>query len=184
MINKICLVCNKTFQVKNYRKDTAMFCSYICAGKHKYLKVKDSFVHGMNGSNHPMWKGGEILNSQGYILVYSPNHPYKDKRNYIREHRLVMEKYIGRFLLPSEVIHHINGIKTDNRIENLKIVSNEEHSRNHCYQRKKKGHLLRDCLFCGKEFSTYPSLNRIKCCSMSCKTSYLWKINGKKGFGR
>lgn len=183
MINKICLVCNKTFQVRNYRKDTAMFCSYTCAGKHKYLQVKDSFLYDRHGKNHPMWKGGKNLNSQGYVLIYSPNHPYKDIRNCVREHRLVMEKHIGRFLLPSEEIHHINEIKTDNRLENLQIVSRSEHTRLSVYLRKKKGQLKRNCLFCGKEFSTYPSLNRLKCCSMSCAQRERWK-KGKEVFGR
>jgi HNH endonuclease len=184
MINIICLVCNKTFQVRNYRKNTAKFCSYSCTAKERYPRIKDKLTRPMNGKNHPMWKGGRNVNTQGYIMIYSPEHPYKDNRNCVREHRLVMEKHLGRFLLPEEVVHHKNEIKNDNRIENLQLLLKSEHDRLSAYLRKKKGRLKRNCLFCKKSFSTYPSLNRIKCCSMSCKTSWLWKTRGKKGFGR
>jgi hypothetical protein len=69
-------------------------------------------------------KSGRVKHSFGYIWIYSPNHPYRDSRKYILEHRLVMEKHLGRYLKPEEVVHHINGIKDDNRIENLMLYSN------------------------------------------------------------
>jgi tellurite resistance-related uncharacterized protein len=79
-------------------------------GKHpKYLK-----------DNHYAWKGGRC-NKNGYILVYKPNHPFCKSDGYIYEHRLVMEKHLGRYLKPKEYIHHKNGIKDDNRIENLQL---------------------------------------------------------------
>ena len=68
------------------------------------------------GEKNTNWKGGRRLNSQGYIQVYSPNHPNKDKQNYVFEHRLIMEAHIGRTLLLTEVVHHINHDKADNRI--------------------------------------------------------------------
>ena len=79
------------------------------------------------GEHHPGWKGGRLVNKDGYIAVYSPNHPHK-KGTHVLEHRLVMEKHLGRYLLPSEVVHHKNGVKDDNRIENLEVFqSNAEH---------------------------------------------------------
>ena len=74
---------------------------------------------------HPNWKGGR-RNFRGYISIYSPDHPFRDKNNCVREHRLIMEKYLNRLLKPGETIHHINGIKNDNRIENLKLFSNNQ----------------------------------------------------------
>lgn len=62
---------------------------------------------------------GRIKVALGYIKCLSPNHPFSDRYGYVYEHRLVMESHLGRTLLPSEVVHHINGIKDDNRIENL-----------------------------------------------------------------
>lgn len=77
------------------------------------------------------WKGGRIKDSFGYIKIYSPNHPYK-KDNYVFEHRLVIEKKLGRYLLPTEKIHHINHKRNDNRIQNLQLFNNNgEHARFH-----------------------------------------------------
>lgn len=85
--------------------------------------VKSHPVSSLPGKLNPAWKGGKYLDRDGYILVYSPNHPYATKDNRVREHRLVMEKNIGRYLLPNEVVHHIDGNKQNNSIENLKLYS-------------------------------------------------------------
>ncbi len=67
---------------------------------------------------------------RGYILILSPHHPFKDSRGYVYEHRLVMEKALGRFIDPKIwAIHHINKIKYDNRPENLMCVTSQEHSK-------------------------------------------------------
>ena len=65
------------------------------------------------------WKGGKIKDYNGYILVLNHEHPFKNIKNYVYEHRLVMEKHLGRYLKSTEQVHHLNGIKDDNRIENL-----------------------------------------------------------------
>lgn len=74
------------------------------------------------GSKNHMWKGGRWKNSTGYISILVPDHPYKNSKGYVAEHRLVMEKSVGRYLRPFEMVHHRNHIKDDNRIENLQLV--------------------------------------------------------------
>ena len=84
-------------------------------------------VGGQKGSKNQGWKGGKRIDKNGYILCRKPDHP-NNRNGYIREHRLVMEEKIGRFLTSSEVVHHTNCIKTDNRIENLELFQrNGEH---------------------------------------------------------
>jgi transposase len=80
------------------------------------------------GAKHRDWKGGRIIDKSGYVLVYQPEHPKARKTGYILEHRLAMGQHIGRTLDNREVVHHINGILDDNRIENLQLfASNAEH---------------------------------------------------------
>ena len=74
-----------------------------------------------NVENHPRWKGGKVLQNGGYVYVHRPH----SKRKYIAEHRLVMEKHVNRKLKPTEIVHHINGKKDDNRIENLILFPNQ-----------------------------------------------------------
>jgi len=75
--------------------------------------------------------------AKGYIYIYMPEHPTANKKGYIREHRLIMEKHLGRLLQPEELVHHINGIPDDNRIENLMLlIGNKGHLGWHKKQRR------------------------------------------------
>lgn len=83
-----------------------------------------------HGKNNPRWKGGRRIRSDGYVICYAPGHPYAC-RDFVLEHRLVMEAAIGRYLEPHELVHHKNEVKHDNRIENLELTSHAEHARHH-----------------------------------------------------
>ena len=74
--------------------------------------------------NRVHWKGGHPKTDQGYILSYSPDHPFKRKQNYVLKHRLIIESQIGRYLKPRETSHHINGNRIDNRPKNLMAFKN------------------------------------------------------------
>ncbi len=90
------------------------------------------------GDKNPRWNGGIKRPRSGYILIASPDHPYGGKGKYIQEHRLMMEQHLGRYLKPEEIIHHINGIRSDNRIDNLMLFpSNSAHVNYHVELKKK-----------------------------------------------
>ena len=82
---------------------------------------------GKKGGNN---KGGRIMDN-GYVNIWKPEHPNAQKIGYIREHRLVMSNHLGRPLKEYEDVHHINGVKDDNKIENLKLLTKSEHTRYH-----------------------------------------------------
>ena len=79
---------------------------------------------GKKGEKSPSWRGGQY-NNKGYVYIYQPFHPKATKRSYIKRSHLIMEKYLGRFLDSKEVVHHINGIKNDDRLENLKLFATD-----------------------------------------------------------
>ena len=93
-------------------------------------------MRGKCGILHPRWRGGVTVNGK-YVLVYAPLHPYAKKNRgrkngYVYEHRLVMEKHLGRYMKREEIVHHKNKEHRDNRIENLIIFKNSaSHMRYH-----------------------------------------------------
>lgn len=77
------------------------------------------------------------LNNTGYVLVWEPKHP-KAFRGWYWEHRIVAAKTLGREILSSEDVHHINGIKCDNRPENLRVMDHLEHKKLTVKEQKEK----------------------------------------------
>jgi hypothetical protein len=89
--------------------------------------------NGLNGYGHTKY------HNKGYVLTYAPRHPHAHKDGYIMLHTVLMEREIGRYLEPDEVVHHINHDRKDNRIENLRLMKKHDHFSMHMKERYSKG---------------------------------------------
>lgn len=123
-----CLFCGEESKHPKCRK--AKFCNMVCYSSWKV------------GKNNPFYKGGKSITKYGYIKVPTPlDHPRrktsKNNKSRIFEHRLVMEKHLRRYLSEDELVHHRNGDKKDNRIENLVVVTKAEHNEIHLNSKQK-----------------------------------------------
>lgn len=112
----------------------------------KCIQAVSRAKKGKTGNLSPAWKGGKYIDKFGYVHIWN-----SDKRRYEREHRIIMAKHLGRSLFNSEDVHHINGCKSDNRVENLALISKSEHTKlheemgHHNHSSKKKN----NCVFHG-----------------------------------
>jgi len=123
---------------KKTLRDIAKICEVSVSCIHYWIKkhnIPTRTIDEINnekdwsGENNPNWNGGKRT-SMGYVLIYKPEHPNRGKYPYIQEHRLVMEKLLGRYLTKEERVHHINYKKDDNRIENLYLCKTKsEHQK-------------------------------------------------------
>ena len=113
-------ITGKTHSLKSKKKNSLSHLGQVPWNKGKKLPQ----YSGKSGGN---WKGGRKKDANGYIMIYMPEHPFRGRHPYIFEHRLVMEKSSGRYLTKNEQVHHINGIKDDNRPENLMLLVKNKH---------------------------------------------------------
>lgn len=117
-------------------------------GKSHSEKTKKLMSEKQSGEQNHNWNNGrkKVKTKNGkshYIYIKSPGHPRTEGKStdYVPEHCLVMEQHLNRYLLPNEEVHHRNGIKNDNRIENLELVVHIAHF----------GEV--DCPYCQKRFT-------------------------------
>ena len=104
-----CIICRTEF-VPKHTKSPGLYCSYKCSG----IANRMPFVM-----------------RSGYKWICVPDHPHCTKQGYYPEHKLIMEKHLGRILEPHERVHHINHIRDDNRLENLMLMTASSHSSHH-----------------------------------------------------
>ena len=143
-----CLICGKAIYIKPCRLNNRFghCCSKECRSVmySKYRRGKEHPSYGLRKEQTANYKGGKYINQKGYYLILSPDYPFRDKNNYVYEHRLVVEsnyqlfneKYFvvidGKHYLKKGIeVHHKNENTSDNRIENLEVMTKSEHKSFH-----------------------------------------------------
>lgn len=105
------------------RAATRLGCSVSCVERTcARLGLRTQRTGPRSGDQHPDWSGGRVRVGR-YWYRWTNTHPLRTRRNYVLEHRLVVEASLGRYLTRDEVVHHINGDPEDNRLENLMVFS-------------------------------------------------------------
>ena len=139
-----CLECGEAFEprIRNGAPVTR-FCGKTCSNRHTSRNRKSTKYR--------------RLTTRGYVEVWKPGHPMAQKSGYMMEHRLIMAEHLGRMLDPSEVVHHKNEVKTDNRIENLELLGKIDHDR-----LPKPAPKPFDCPHCGGKIQTFGTHSRVR----------------------
>lgn len=172
--NCICPICNKKFHVKPYhlKKYKHHYCSKECQrlAKKENMKGAKNHQYGLKGSKNASWKSDIKKTNYGYIKVRDLEHPFKDCDGFVFEHRLVAEKYLlnqensieingKKYLKKEYTVHHIDNNKTNNDVNNLKVITKEEHSKIHMLERmKKRQKKVNKYDLQGKYIETYSSI--------------------------
>lgn len=157
MVKLVCPQCGKTFEKYAHEhrviRGQAIYCSRECY--REWYKCKNTRVCLMCGKQYISSRASrkvcstecahkyrsacaehKVYMENGYLVEH---HKGYNKKGNAKQHRMIVEEYIGRKLEPYEVVHHINGVKTDNRIENLQVMTASEHASLHRREEKANG---------------------------------------------
>lgn len=148
MVGEPCLICGAPIPAyKSHHRNERIAkerraCSKGCACKLAYREGRKKLPNPANswGPTNTNWKGGVKWSGEYKLIRVPPGTPGAGSRGYMMEHRYLMQQSIGRPLEKWEQVHHRNGMKSDNRLENLQIVTHAQH----------RGEVT--CPHCGKMF--------------------------------
>ena len=161
LVEKLCPTCGQIFKRLSGYSKRHIYCSHNCANMAR--RAPDRFcAHCGKVIPRRPWTDqrvkycskackqeviqNRITRSSGYLYVRRPGHPGANTYGLIPQHRLIMEEHLGRFLLPNEIVHHKNGVRDDNRLENLEVLTKNLHA---------VGYQL-NCPKCGHHFEILP----------------------------
>lgn len=151
-LNCVCPICGKSFHLKPSKKakDKSHCCSHECLLKYRsnIMSGENNHQFGLKGKNNASWKSDERITHYGYRQIRQLEHPFKDYRGFVFEHRLVAEQYLlneensieinnRRYLKPEYDVHHIDENRLNNDPSNLQVLTKQQHRALH---NKKRPH--------------------------------------------
>src|ERR1700693_2229513 len=153
MIIVNCKVCGK--KIKTYpswiKAGKSQYCSVEHASLERTKKLMDSGIKTRFKKGQKTWNkiGFQFTRARKdgkyYKLIHAPEHPFSTSKGYVREHRLVMEAKLGRYLQKDEIVHHIDGNTLNNDINNFELTNVSEHTTFHLKLRHAQKRISHPC---------------------------------------